>query len=213
MNLEKIRNICDKINVNLKNKGLRSVAIFKNSNGKYKVFIKHYDKEILPSFCDNLQKIDIKPYVKQTPTTPSNSGKWIDKPMSPANRHVDGPGALGGPRRIMEIQDLVHTFASERNNMNKIKCIVGNIKRLATLDRIPEIDRLLIEISTMLKSNVYKHILESTRITVFLNDFDNTYNSDNLEKIDKILEKNGIKKINKIRQLIKEIEKLIKNNV
>ncbi len=208
MNLKQSQDICEKINNDFKNKGLNSKAEFKNVNNKYSIFIRHFDKEILPSYCNHLKKIPSKSYVKQGPRTPSSSGKWIDKPMSPANRHVDGPSAIGGPRRIMDIQDVVRTFANKRNkSMDKIKKVVKSIKRLASLDRNDTIDNLIAALKILLTSEVYSYLLEKTKIREFLENFENTYNIKDMEKVDNILEKDGIKKNHKMRLIIKEIIK------
>lgn len=208
MNLEQSQDICEKINNDFKNKGLNSKAEFKNVGDNYNIFIKHFNKEVLPSYCNRLKKIPSEHYVKQGPRTPSNSGKWIDKPMSPANRNVDGPSAVGGPRRIMDIQDVVRTFANERNkSMYKIKKVVKSIKRLASLDRNDTIDNLVAAIKILLTSDIYNYLLEKTKIGEFLENFENTYNVKDIEKIDNILEKDGIKKNHKMRLIIKEIVK------
>ena len=126
MQLTKARELCKKINRELS--PFESYVKVVPSNGGYTINMVLVKDEELPQKFKNIKQVStdsmpipFSPTInKRTKTTPSGEGKWLDKPMSPANRNYDGPGVMEQRRRMPSLQDTVSRFASLSNKLRKI---------------------------------------------------------------------------------------------
>lgn len=141
MRLNQAREECKELNEHLNSYNSYAKIVQDGDNG-YTINIVCVDEEVLPS---GLQKYQIvseslteeslnNSKGKQDRYTPSGAGKWIDMPLSPANRNYDGPGALSQRRRIPDLQDTVTRFAEGDSVMSKVaEKLIKIAKEMATV--------------------------------------------------------------------------------
>jgi len=217
------RRRCSAVNALLKKMHLKSYATVETKDsGNHYLVIHHYEGETLPSKLDSIKQIPQEktkgsPYVKETPNTPSDAGKWIDKPLSIVNRRVDNSGALGYPRSNSEVQDIVKRVATPTKNRRKsirhsgekmsMRKIAARLRLLAKVERIEEVDKLLREMSRIMKTSDQI----GSAISTLFDRFSESYDASILPRLKEKLTKAGFKSRDNIVKLVDQIAVIMKN--
>lgn len=213
MTIDQAQKLCDAVNSFLRKKKLLSEADIKFENNTYKIVLHKQSEEDLPSFLTDIKQLSVttapvgNEYAIKTDSSPSDSGKWIDLPLSPANRHFDGPGGLGGLRRKPDLQDSVSHIATKRN-MNKLNKIATTLKRLAAVERINDVDKLLEQIANILSGAGYE--APRDRAMNLYNKLNASYDIKASSELVEELRKKGFKANHKVIRLLDAATDIIK---
>lgn len=213
MNSIRAQKLCDVINKFLSKKHFYSTVDVAYSDGDYHIILNKHTEEELPNFLKKFVKKEFtttKEYANNTENAPSEGGKWIDLPLSPANRHVDGPGGFGGLRREPELQDMVTHVANWRMDMNRLSKIARSLKHLAAVDRLGDVDSLLEEIANILSAQGFS--APKDKVMNLFNKLNVNYDLSVAPAFKEALKYAGFKTNHKVYKLLKAATEILKKS-